>query len=102
MQRLKYSVLSFTVAMLVCPPTSSTQVQELPTTSRPEQQQDSSKPASKFLKAQDPIANQYIVVLNDDVVSDNAPLEVRRAQVTAIANSHAQTYRGTQAVGSRQ
>jgi hypothetical protein len=33
-------------------------------------------------------------VLNDDVASDDAPLEVRRARVTAIANSHAQTYGG--------
>ena len=65
-------------------------MQEPPTTSR----QDSSKPASKFVKSKNPIANQYIVVLNDDVVSDNAPLEVRRAGVTAIANSHAQTYGG--------
>jgi len=69
-------------------------MQEPPTTSRPEQQQGSSKPASKFVKAKNPIANRYIVVLNDDVVSDNAPLEVRRAGVTAIANSHAQTYGG--------
>lgn len=69
-------------------------MQEPLTTSRPEQQQGSSKPASKFVKAKNPIANRYIVVLNDDVVSDNAPLKVRRARVTAIANSHAQTYGG--------
>ena len=46
------------------------------------------------MKAKNPIANRYIVVLNDDVVSDNEPLEVRLARVTAIANSHAQTYGG--------
>ena len=33
-------------------------------------------------------------MLNDDVVSDDAPLEVRRAGITAIASSHAQAYGG--------
>ena len=95
MQRLKnYAVLSLTIAVLVLSSTTSSQMQEPPATSRSEQQQGPSKPASKFLKAKNPIANRYIVVLNDDVVSDNAPLEVRRAGVTAIANSHAQTYGG--------
>jgi hypothetical protein len=94
-QRLKnYSILSLTVVVLVLSSTRSSQVQEPPTTSRPEQQQGPSKPASKFLKAKNPIANRYIVVLNDDVVSDKASLEVRRAGVTAIANSHTQTYGG--------
>ena len=94
-RRLKnYSILSLTIAILLLSSTRSSQMQEQPTTSRPEQQQGSSKPASKFVKAKNPIANRYIVVLSDDVVSDNAPLEVRRAGVTAIANSHAQTYGG--------
>jgi hypothetical protein len=94
MQRLKNSVLSLTLAILVFPSTTPSQIQEPVTTSRPEQQQGSLKPASKFVKSKNPIANRYIVVLNDDVVSDNEPLEVRRARVTAIANSHAQTYGG--------
>jgi len=95
MRRLKYySILSLTIAILVFSSTTSSQMQEPLTTSRPEQQQGSPKPASKFVKAKNPIANRYIVVLNDDVVSDKEPLEVRRARVTAIANSHAQTYRG--------
>ena len=95
MQCLKnYSILSLTIAILVLSSNRSSQMQEPPTISRPQQQQGSSKPASKFVKAKNPIANRYIVVLNDDVVSDNAPLEVRRAGVTAIANSHAQTYGG--------
>ena len=95
MQRLKnYSILSLTIAILVFSSITSSQMQEPLTTSRPEQQQGSSKPASKFVKAKNPIANRYIVVLDDDVVSDNEPLEVRRARVTAIANTHAQTYRG--------
>ena len=95
MQRLKYyTIASLIMALLLFPSTTSSQMQEPLTTSRPEQQQGSSKPASKFVKHKNPIANRYIVVLNDDVVSDNEPLEVRRAQVTAIANTHAQTYRG--------
>jgi hypothetical protein len=94
MLRLKTSILSLTIGILVFSSTTLSQMQERLTTSRPEQQQGSSKPASKFVKAKNPIANRYIVVLNDDVVSDNEPLEVRRARVTAIANSHAQTYRG--------
>src|SRR5215207_5234717 len=95
MQRLKnYSILSLTVVVLVLSTSSSSQMQEPPATSRSEQQQGPSKPASKFLKAKNPVANRYIVVLNDDVVSDNAPLEVRRAGVTAIANGHTKTYGG--------
>jgi hypothetical protein len=95
MQRLKkYSISTLTIAILVFSSTTSSHIQEPLTTQRPEQQQDPSKPASKFVKAKNPIANRYIVVLNDNVVSDSAPLEVRRAGVTAIANSHAQTYGG--------
>ncbi len=51
-------------------------------------------PATKFLKLQNPIPNKYIVVLNDDVVSSSAPVDVRRAQVSAIANSLAQAHGG--------
>jgi len=95
MQRFKnYSIVSLPIAILVLSSTRSSQTQEPPTTSRPEQQQASSKPASKFVKARYPIANRYIVVLNDDVVSDDAALEVRRARVTAIANRQAQAYGG--------
>src|SRR5215213_6619452 len=95
MQRLKnYSILSLTIAILVFSSTTSSQMQEPVTTSPPQQPQGPSKPPGKFVKTQNPIANRYIVVLNDDVVSDKEPLEVRRAAVTAIANSHAQTYGG--------
>ena len=101
MQRLKnYAILSLTIAVLLFPPTTSSQKQEYPPefsplrTSRSEQPQGSLTPATKFVKAKKPIPNRYIVVLNDDVVPDNAPLEVKRARITAIANSHAQTHRG--------
>ena len=94
MQRLKNLDLSLIITILVFSSTSSSQMQEPPATSRPEPQQGSSKPASKFVKSKNPIANRYIVVLNDDVVSNNEPLKVRRARVTAIANRHARTYGG--------
>ena len=101
MQRLKnYAILSLTIAVLVFPATTSSQTPEYPPecsplrTSRSEQPQGPSTPATKFFKSKKPIPNRYIVVLNDDVVSDDAPLEVRRARVTAIASCHAQTYGG--------
>jgi hypothetical protein len=49
---------------------------------------------TKYIKKTRPIPNSYIVVLTDDVVSSDAPIEVRRAKVSAIANSHANTYGG--------
>lgn len=91
MQRLKYSVLLIIIAILVFPSTTSSKMQEPPTPSRPEQQQ---KPPGKFVKQTNPIAKRYIVVLQDNVVSDKDSLEVRRAKVTAIANRHAKTYGG--------
>ena len=101
MQRLRnYAILSLTIAVLVFPSTTSGQMQEYPSessasrTSRSEQRQGPSTPATKFVKSKKPIPNRYIVVLKDDVVSDDAPLEVRRARVTAIASSHAQTHGG--------
>src|SRR5437660_8516133 len=51
-------------------------------------------PATKFVKVGKAIPNKYIVVLNDDVVSSNAPVNVRRAQISAIANSLAQVHGG--------
>ena len=49
----------------------------------------------KFIKRhQNVILNQYIVVLNDDVITKTATIEVRRAQVTAIAESFAQQLGG--------
>ena len=102
MQRVKhYAILSLTIAVLVLPSTRSGKMQESPPesaaarTSRSEQPQASPTPPVKFIKGREKaIRNRYIVVLKDDVVSDDAPLEVRRAQVTAIASRHAQAYGG--------
>jgi hypothetical protein len=96
MQRLKYSVFLLTIALLGFPSTTSSQLQGQVTTSQTAQQQRPAKPASKFLKGKkNPIPNRYIVILKDDVVSDSAPLEVRRARVIAIAHRHARMYVGT-------
>ena len=65
---------------------------------RPEPAQRPLVPSTKFVKSSNPIPNHnnhYIVVLNDDVVPSNAPLEARRGQVAAIANSHALAHGGT-------
>src|SRR5687767_15653072 len=62
--------------------------------SRPRPVQRSLVPSTKFVKVENAIPNRYIVVLNDDVVSSDAPLNVRREQVTAIANAHAQAHFG--------
>ncbi|PYS67899.1 MAG: hypothetical protein DMF73_18130 [Acidobacteria bacterium] len=51
-------------------------------------------PSTKFVKVANAILNKYIVVLNDDVVSSSAPVDVRRAQVSAIANGLAQAQGG--------
>ena len=76
MLRLKYSVLLLTVALLVFP---------LTTTSQTAQQQDPPTPGGKFLKGKkNPIPNRYIVILKDDVVSDSASLEARRAGIIAM------------------
>ena len=65
------------------------------TASQTAQQQRPATPGGKFLKSKNAIPNRYIVILQDDVVSDSAPLEVRRARITAIAHRHAQMYVGT-------
>lgn len=78
MPRLRNYAIASVVALLVLPLTALSQTQ----------------PTTKFVKHKNPIPNRYIVVLKDDVVSDNAPTDVRRAAVTAIAKRHAETYQG--------
>jgi len=57
-------------------------------TSRSAKQQRPVIPSTKFVKAEKPIPNRYIVILDDDVVPDDVPLEIRRERVAAIAHSH--------------
>ena len=77
MQRLRNYAIAV-VAFLVLPITALSQTQ----------------PPTKFVKHKKVMPHRYIVVLKDDVVSDQAPIEVRRAAVTAIAKRHAETYQG--------
>jgi subtilisin family serine protease len=62
---------------------------------RPAKTQPSLTPQTKFVKAERAIPNHYIVVLNDDVVPDDSPREVRKERIAAIANSHARAHLGT-------
>ena len=95
MQSLKNFALTIAVlALLVFPLTTSSHNQE-PTPQRPVETQGPITPQAKFRKTKKPIPNRYIVVLDDDVVPDNASLEVRRGRVAAIARGHAQAHRGT-------
>ncbi|HEX7772060.1 MAG TPA: S8 family peptidase, partial [Pyrinomonadaceae bacterium] len=51
-------------------------------------------PAAKFKRVSNAIPNKYIVVLNENVVSLNATADVRRSQVSAIADNLAQLHGG--------
>jgi hypothetical protein len=82
MQRFRHYVITCVIALLVFPSTALNQTQ------------DPSAPKKKFYKHDRVISNRYIVVLNDNVASNDEPLEVRRAKVTAIADRHAKTYGG--------
>ena len=63
--------------------------------SRPRPKEVSLVPPTKFVKVENAIPNRYIVVLNDDIVASDAPLDVRRAVITAIANCLAEAHLGT-------
>jgi subtilisin family serine protease len=62
-------------------------------TSRTRPQQETLEPQIKFRKAERAIPNKYIVVLNDDVVSDSSS-RTRRAKVNEIAKNFARLYAG--------
>lgn len=101
MKRLKYFAISIVLLALVALPstTSSHNQQFSPEffpqrTSGPEVQTPR-KPQAKFNRVENPISNKYIVVLNDDVVSPGASLNVRRSQVRAVAENLAQLHGGT-------
>ena len=79
MPRLKYYAIVTVIALVVIPSITSSQTQE----------------PKKFLQHKGRvIPNRYIVLLVDDVVSSDAPIEVRRDKITAIAKRHAETYGG--------
>src|SRR6266852_5046032 len=63
-------------------------------TSRQRPPERSLTPQTKFIKAQNAIPNKYVVVLNDDVVSDQSPAAARRAKVAAVADTLARVHAG--------
>ena len=88
MNRIKeYLVGLSIIALLVFPISISGQRTTLPP-------QSSQAAQAKFRKSTNAIPNKYIVVLNDDVVSRTATTDVRRGEVSAIADSFAQLHGG--------
>lgn len=63
-------------------------------TSHPRRAQRTLTPQGKFLRVRNSIPNKYIVVLNDDVVSNEASLATRRAKVRSIADTLAKVHTG--------
>ncbi len=53
-----------------------------------------SSPQTKFFKTPKAVPNSYIVVLNDDLVSSKASLQVRRSTIKDSAETLAQAYGG--------
>jgi Peptidase inhibitor I9 len=101
MQSVRNHIVAISVVVVVFfPVLTSAQKPDYPpessplSTSPPPKPQESLSPQTKFVKHKNAIPNWYIVVLNDDVIASSSSLEVRRAAVTAIASSHAKTYRG--------
>ena len=101
MKRLKnYGISFLVVSLLVLPSTTSSQNQDprpesLPLTSSRSAGPQGPRTPPKFAKTKKPIPNRYIVVLEDNVVPGNVPIEVRRERIAAMANRHAQTHGGT-------
>ena len=99
MKKFKIHVVALSIFALLLfsiPTTSSQNISsELspPPTSSPAAQPPR-KPQAKFNRVENPIPNRYIVVLNDDVVSPGASLNVRRSRVRAVAENLAQLHGG--------
>lgn len=101
MKRIKnYFVAVSIVALVLLPLPTSAQTQEYPAefsplrTARPTPSQTSLEPQAKFNRVKNSIPNSYIVVLNDNVVSNKASLDVRRSQARAAADNLALLYGG--------
>lgn len=89
---LALSILALALVVMSVPRATISQSTEGDGLSYPTNQ--SLTPQTKFIKVQNAIPNKYIVVLNDDVVSDQAKLEIRHAQVSAIASDLARVHGG--------
>ena len=90
--------LSIFALLLFSMPTTSSQTiissESSPLTTASSAAQTPRKPQAKFNRVENPISNRYIVVLNDDVVSPGASLNVRRSQVRAVAENLEQLHGG--------
>jgi subtilisin family serine protease len=86
------SILALALVVMSVPRATISQSTEGDGLSYPTKQ--SLTPQTKFIKVQNAIPNKYIVVLNDDVVSDQAKSEIRHAQVSAIASDLARVHGG--------
>ena len=91
---LSITILALAIIALVLFP--STTLSRNETSSRPETPQRSLGSQTKFVKKSDTgrIPNRYIVVLSDDVATNDNPREVRLERVTEIANDHALAHAG--------
>ncbi|HET6975212.1 MAG TPA: S8 family serine peptidase [Pyrinomonadaceae bacterium] len=58
------------------------------------QSRNDTPPKTKFFKSNNAIPNSYIVVLNDDVASNNVSKDARRSKIKSIADTLAQTHGG--------
>lgn len=98
MQRRKQFAVSIVIlALVVLPSTTSSQNQRpvLETGPRSEAPRGPSPPQAKFRKVREnKIPNRYIVVLKDDVASNDSPREGRLQRVHDIANTHSLTHLG--------
>ena len=88
---LVFAAAIVVVALIAWPSTTSSQNER---SLRPDTTQGRSRSQTKFEKRANHIPNRYIVVLNDDVASNDNPREVRLERVTEIANSHALAHAG--------
>jgi subtilisin family serine protease len=86
MLRIGILVISLVILVVVALP--------LTTSSQNQGRRGPLGPQSKFKKVSNALPNRYIVVLDDDVASNDLPREARLERVTEIANSHARAHLG--------
>ena len=95
-----FAVTIVLLALVALPSTTSSHNQQFSPeffpqrTSGSQAPQASRRAQTKFEKRPNAIPNRYIVVLNDDIVSDDQPREARLERVREIANSHALAHFG--------
>lgn len=104
MKEIKFCLVALSIFALAVLPMStigrstvvyrSSNLREVSLSRTTRSQRKSVTTQTKFVKIENAVPNRYIVVLNDNVVSSRAPLTVRRAKVTSIANTLAAAHAG--------